>query len=122
VSLTIAPGEANASFDDVELTIFCDGDSRTSSAAKQDGTEKGIAEAPRIKSDRRVSLRNNIQLSLRTPPPQLKAQQPSIMFSLQRIVISALLILSVTFMFFAQTTEAAKGPKITHKVRWKAMI
>jgi peptidyl-prolyl cis-trans isomerase B (cyclophilin B) len=43
------------------------------------------------------------------------------MFSLQRIVISALLILSVTFMFFAQTTEAAKGPKITHKVRWEAM-
>ena len=38
------------------------------------------------------------------------------MLSLQRIVISALLILSVTFVFFAQSTEAAKGPKITHKV------
>ncbi|KAF2683453.1 peptidyl-prolyl cis-trans isomerase B [Lentithecium fluviatile CBS 122367] len=38
------------------------------------------------------------------------------MLSLQRIVISALLILSITFVFFAQTTEAAKGPKITHKV------
>ncbi|CAI6341767.1 unnamed protein product [Periconia digitata] len=38
------------------------------------------------------------------------------MLSLQRFVISALLILSITFMFFAQTTEAAKGPKITHKV------
>jgi hypothetical protein len=115
--LTIAPGEANASWDDAGLEIFCDGDSRTSSAAKQAGADKGIAEAPRIKSDRRASLRNDTQLSLRTPHPQLKAQQPSIMFSLQRIVISALLILSVTFMFFAQTTEAAKGPKITHKVR-----
>lgn len=38
------------------------------------------------------------------------------MLSLQRIAISALLILSVTFVFFAQSTEAAKGPKITHKV------
>mgnify|MGYP001071239731 CR=1 FL=1 len=26
------------------------------------------------------------------------------------------MILTVTFVFFAQTTEAAKGPKITHKV------
>ncbi|PVI01360.1 hypothetical protein DM02DRAFT_727984 [Periconia macrospinosa] len=38
------------------------------------------------------------------------------MFSMQRFVISALLILTITFMFFAQSTEAAKGPKITHKV------
>ncbi|KAF2178522.1 hypothetical protein K469DRAFT_675360 [Zopfia rhizophila CBS 207.26] len=38
------------------------------------------------------------------------------MASLQRLVISALLILSVTFVFLAQATEAAKGPKITHKV------
>jgi hypothetical protein len=64
VPLTIAPGEANAAFDDVELEIFCDGDSRTSSAAKQEGAEKGIAEAPRIKSDRRAFLRNDTQLSL----------------------------------------------------------
>ncbi|KAF2015968.1 peptidyl-prolyl cis-trans isomerase B [Aaosphaeria arxii CBS 175.79] len=38
------------------------------------------------------------------------------MASLQRFVISVLLILTVTFVFFAQATEAAKGPKITHKV------
>lgn len=38
------------------------------------------------------------------------------MFTLQRFVVSALLILTVTFLFFAQTAEAAKGPKITHKV------
>jgi len=38
------------------------------------------------------------------------------MFTLQRLVVSALLILTVTFLFFAQNAEAAKGPKITHKV------
>ncbi|EPE32857.1 Cyclophilin-like protein [Glarea lozoyensis ATCC 20868] len=38
------------------------------------------------------------------------------MFTLQRLVVSALLILTVTFLFFAQTAEATKGPKITHKV------
>lgn len=38
------------------------------------------------------------------------------MAALQRIVVSVLLILTVAFVFFAQTTEAAKGPKITHKV------
>jgi peptidyl-prolyl cis-trans isomerase B (cyclophilin B) len=38
------------------------------------------------------------------------------MASLQRLVISVLLILTVTFVFFAQATEATKGPKITHKV------
>ncbi|KAF3041439.1 Peptidyl-prolyl cis-trans isomerase B [Didymella keratinophila] len=38
------------------------------------------------------------------------------MISLQRLVVSALLILSVTFVFFAQSAEATKGPKITHKV------
>ncbi|KAM0147453.1 hypothetical protein ACHAQE_010141 [Botrytis cinerea] len=38
------------------------------------------------------------------------------MLTLQRFVVSALLILTVTFLFFAQTAEAAKGPKITHKV------
>ncbi|KAF1965765.1 hypothetical protein BU23DRAFT_519090 [Bimuria novae-zelandiae CBS 107.79] len=38
------------------------------------------------------------------------------MSSLQRIVVSALLILTITFAFFAQTSEATKGPKITHKV------
>ena len=39
------------------------------------------------------------------------------MASLQKAVISFLLILSVAFVFFAQATEATKGPKITHKVR-----
>ncbi|KAF2090642.1 peptidyl-prolyl cis-trans isomerase B [Saccharata proteae CBS 121410] len=38
------------------------------------------------------------------------------MFTLQRFVISVLVILSFTFVYFAQATEAAKGPKITHKV------
>ncbi|KAF9730809.1 peptidyl-prolyl cis-trans isomerase b precursor [Paraphaeosphaeria minitans] len=38
------------------------------------------------------------------------------MSSIQRIVVSALLILTITFAFFAQSSEAAKGPKITHKV------
>jgi peptidyl-prolyl cis-trans isomerase B (cyclophilin B) len=41
------------------------------------------------------------------------------MASFQRLVISVLLILSVAFVFFAQTAEATKGPKITHKV-WRA--
>ena len=38
------------------------------------------------------------------------------MATLQRLVISVLLILTVTFVLFAQASEAAKGPKITHKV------
>ncbi|KAF2034555.1 peptidyl-prolyl cis-trans isomerase B precursor [Setomelanomma holmii] len=38
------------------------------------------------------------------------------MASIQRFIISFLLILSVAFVFFAQSTEATKGPKITHKV------
>jgi peptidyl-prolyl cis-trans isomerase B (cyclophilin B) len=38
------------------------------------------------------------------------------MFSMQRLVVSALLILTVIFLFMAQTAEAVKGPKITHKV------
>ncbi|KAI9880406.1 MAG: Peptidyl-prolyl cis-trans isomerase B [Pleopsidium flavum] len=38
------------------------------------------------------------------------------MANLQRVVISILLILTATFLFFAQSSEAAKGPKITHKV------
>ena len=35
---------------------------------------------------------------------------------MQRFVVSALLILTVTFLFFAQTAQAVKGPKITQKV------
>ena len=38
------------------------------------------------------------------------------MATMQRTVITLLVILTAVFMFFAQTSEAAKGPKITHKV------
>ena len=39
------------------------------------------------------------------------------MASLQRVVISVLLILTAAFLFFAQTAVAdGRGPKITHKV------
>lgn len=39
------------------------------------------------------------------------------MASLQRVLLSVLVILTFTFVYFAQTAEAAgKGPKITHKV------
>lgn len=38
------------------------------------------------------------------------------MFTIQRAVVSLLLVLTATFLFFAQTAEAVKGPKITHKV------
>lgn len=35
---------------------------------------------------------------------------------LQRIIVSLLVLLTFTFIFFAQSSEAVKGPKITHKV------
>jgi len=39
------------------------------------------------------------------------------MATIQRILVSLMVILTVVFVFFAQTGEAAgKGPKITHKV------
>ncbi|KAF2280884.1 uncharacterized protein EI97DRAFT_389023 [Westerdykella ornata] len=38
------------------------------------------------------------------------------MASIQRFIISVLVVLSVAFVFFAQAADAAKGPKITHKV------
>jgi len=38
------------------------------------------------------------------------------MFTIDRFVVSVLLILTATFVFFAQTAEATKGPKITNKV------
>jgi len=41
---------------------------------------------------------------------------PSTMASIQRLIISVLLILTFAFVFFAQSSEAQKGPKITHKV------
>jgi peptidyl-prolyl cis-trans isomerase B (cyclophilin B) len=38
------------------------------------------------------------------------------MANIQRVIISLLVILTATFLFWGQTAEAAKGPKITHKV------
>ncbi|KAF2098504.1 peptidyl-prolyl cis-trans isomerase B [Rhizodiscina lignyota] len=38
------------------------------------------------------------------------------MASLQRVVVSLLLIFTIIFVFLGQTSEAAKGPKITSKV------
>ncbi|CAL8577041.1 Peptidyl-prolyl cis-trans isomerase B [Xanthoria parietina] len=38
------------------------------------------------------------------------------MANLQRVVISLLFVLTAGFLFLAQTSEAAKGPKITNKV------
>ncbi|KAK4561154.1 Peptidyl-prolyl cis-trans isomerase B [Recurvomyces mirabilis] len=38
------------------------------------------------------------------------------MANFQRVAISALLILTFAFIFFAQNVSAQKGPKITHKV------
>lgn len=38
------------------------------------------------------------------------------MANLQRLMISLMVVLTAAFLFFGQTVEAAKGPKITHKV------
>ncbi|KAK4947956.1 Peptidyl-prolyl cis-trans isomerase B, partial [Elasticomyces elasticus] len=38
------------------------------------------------------------------------------MANLQRVIISILVILTLSFVYFAQASEAVKGPKITHKV------
>ena len=38
------------------------------------------------------------------------------MANLQRVVISLLLMLTASFLFLAQSSEASKGPKITDKV------
>lgn len=38
------------------------------------------------------------------------------MASIQRFLVSLLVICTFAFIYFAQTTEAAKGPKITNKV------
>ncbi len=38
------------------------------------------------------------------------------MANLKNIVISVMVILTATFLFMSQSAEAAKGPKITHKV------
>jgi len=38
------------------------------------------------------------------------------MANLQKIVVSLMVILTAVFLFFGQSAEASKGPKITHKV------
>ena len=38
------------------------------------------------------------------------------MANLQRIVVSLLVVLTATFLFMANTAQAAQGPKITKKV------
>jgi|SRR5687767_13647223 peptidyl-prolyl cis-trans isomerase B (cyclophilin B) len=38
------------------------------------------------------------------------------MFNLRRLFVSAALLLGLSTLLFAHTAEAAKGPKITHKV------
>ena len=38
------------------------------------------------------------------------------MANLQRLLVSILLIATFSFVYFAQASEAVKGPKITHKV------
>jgi peptidyl-prolyl cis-trans isomerase B (cyclophilin B) len=38
------------------------------------------------------------------------------MAGFQKMVISLLVMLTFCFVYFAQTVEATKGPKITHKV------
>lgn len=44
------------------------------------------------------------------------------MANLQRVVISLLLILTASFLFLAQTSSAAKGPKITNKVEFNPYL
>jgi peptidyl-prolyl cis-trans isomerase B (cyclophilin B) len=38
------------------------------------------------------------------------------MANLQKLLIALCLAMTATFLFMGQTVEAAKGPKITHKV------
>lgn len=38
------------------------------------------------------------------------------MANLQRLVLSLVVVLAASLFLFGQTAEAAKGPKITHKV------
>lgn len=38
------------------------------------------------------------------------------MASLQKLIITLLLVCTASFLYFAQTVDAQKGPKITHKV------
>ena len=38
------------------------------------------------------------------------------MANLQRLLVSLMLIFTFTFLYLAQSAEATKGPKITHKV------
>lgn len=38
------------------------------------------------------------------------------MFNLRRLLVAAALLISLSAVLFSSTTEATKGPKITHKV------
>lgn len=54
-----------------------------------------------------------------TPTPSYHTDRSKDCFkmqSFQKLAISCLLILTFVFVFLAQTAEASKGPKITHKV------
>lgn len=55
-----------------------------------------------------------LKLFINPTTSQLEYCQSNTMFSLQRFVVSALLILTITFVFFAQGTEAAKGKLPSH--------
>jgi len=44
------------------------------------------------------------------------------MFNLRRVFVSATVLLGVSLVLFSQTAEAAKGPKITHKVYFDITI
>jgi peptidyl-prolyl cis-trans isomerase B (cyclophilin B) len=46
----------------------------------------------------------------------LPLQDTGIMSTLQKFLVTCLLLLTASFALFAQSAEAAKGPKITHKV------
>ena len=57
-----------------------------------------------------------------SPPSSSSLDPTSIMASIQRYVITLLLMLTFTFVYFAQTGEAAKGPKITNKVSFEGSV
>jgi len=44
------------------------------------------------------------------------------MFSFRRFLLTVTLLLGVSILFFSQAAEAAKGPKITHKVYFDMTI
>jgi hypothetical protein len=50
------------------------------------------------------------------PFPFRQMQELLTMANLQKLLIALCLAMTATFLFMGQTVEAAKGPKITHKV------